>query len=68
MSDRILLLQAQEAPGASQQAVRAEAAQLRFSVPGLPPALVPLRLRPGAPVMLRMLPGHPFCDQVLDCN
>ena len=56
--------QAQAGPGASQQAVRGEGARLRFCFPGLPPALVPLRLRPGAPAALRMLPGHPFCNQV----
>ncbi len=43
--------------------MRGEAAALRFRVPGLEPVLAPLRLRPGAPVGLRLLPGHPFSNQ-----
>ena len=57
--------QAQQPPGAgSQAAVAGEAAALRISVPGLEPVLAQLRLRPGAPVGLRLLAGHPFSEQV----
>ncbi len=54
-------VQAQQ-QAASQQAIAAETVQLRFCVAGLQPQLLPVRLRPGAPTGLRLLPGHPFSD------
>ena len=56
-------IQAQQPP-ASQQSIAAETVQLRFCVRGLEPQLLPVRLRPGAPLGLRLLPGHPFLNQV----
>ncbi|GFR47072.1 hypothetical protein Agub_g8759, partial [Astrephomene gubernaculifera] len=34
--------------------------QLRISLPDMPSQVLSLKLRPGAPAALRLLPGHPF--------
>ncbi|KAG2443092.1 hypothetical protein HYH02_009506 [Chlamydomonas schloesseri] len=34
--------------------------QLRVTLPNMPSQMLPLKLRPGAPATLRLLPGHPF--------
>ncbi|PNH02580.1 Structural maintenance of chromosomes flexible hinge domain-containing protein 1 [Tetrabaena socialis] len=35
---------------------------LRIALPDMPAQVLPLKLRPGAPAALRLLPGHPFND------
>lgn len=37
--------------------------RLRFVWPGLEPEIVSLRLLPGLPRILRLMPGHPFINQ-----
>ncbi|PNW82785.1 hypothetical protein CHLRE_06g294050v5 [Chlamydomonas reinhardtii] len=34
--------------------------QLRVTLPNMPAQTLPIKLRPGAPAALRLLPGHPF--------
>jgi hypothetical protein len=59
---QVYVSQAQQA--VSQQSIASETVQLRASMAGLDPVLLPVRLRPGAPSSLRLMSGHPFSEQV----